>query len=222
MIKLLKNVVAFIFIAGVSSAIGQQITGGGGVPTPLPLGAGALGAPALQFGGDTTTGFYRNAANQITYVGSGSPYWSFLAGLMRIDSATPVCWGSGNSTTSCDIGMARNAAGVMEVNTGSGGAFREVKYRSAIVGGTVPGISGCSAGTQTGGGTAGTFTIGAATCNVTLTFAFTAPTGWSCAVNDRTTAAAAHVTSSTTTTAVIAIPATAAISDVVDFHCAAY
>lgn len=133
-----------------------------------------------------------------------------------------VSWSSSSTVVgSDDIGLSRNGVGVLEINNGTIGTLAEIKSRSMVIGGTVPGISGCTAGTQTGGGTAGTFSSGTTgVCTVVLTFAFTAPTGWNCAANNRTTANLIRQTSSSTTTATIA--GTTVTGDVVSFGCMAY
>jgi hypothetical protein len=88
--------------------------------------------------------------------------------------------------------------------------------------------SGCSISSTTGGGTAGTFTLGANTCTAVLTMngatGATATNGWSCQAHDRTapTILIGGETSSTTTTASIAIPAGAGATDVISFSCTAF
>lgn len=84
-----------------------------------------------------------------------------------------------------------------------------------------PSISGCSADTQTGGKSAGTFTSRTTgVCTVVATFSFTAVNGWSCAVNNLTTANLIRQTASTQTTATVA--GTTVSGDVINFHCLAY
>lgn len=124
-----------------------------------------------------------------------------------------------------DLGLFRNAVGVLEVNNGTSGTYRDLKYRSAIIGGTVPGISGCTAGTQTGGATAGTFASGTTgTCTVVLTFAFTAPTGWYCNASDRTTITDTmrQTNSANNTTTKCELSGTTASGDVIGWSATAY
>jgi hypothetical protein len=129
-----------------------------------------------------------------------------------------VVWSStGNWYDTLDTGLTRNAAGVLEVDNGTAAAYRELKFRAWGSGGTVPGISGCSAGTQVGGGSSGTFVSGTTgTCTVTLTFAFTAPNGWFCDASDRTTPANLISQSASTTTS-CTITGTTVTSDVIGF-----
>ena len=105
------------------------------------------------------------------------------------------------------------------------GAFTAAGYMAS--GGTKFTISGCSAGTTVGGATAGTFTLGADTCDVVITMngatGLTAPTGWSCWASDQTDQTVLiQQKSSTTTTATLAIPAAAGTTDVIRFGCIGY
>ena len=134
-------------------------------------------------------------------------------------------WSSSSSDASTpDTAFARNAAGVVEVDNGTAGTYREMAARSFISKGAVPGISGCTASTQTGGGTVGTYTSGTTgTCTVTLTFAFTAPTGWACAANDLTTPAdVQHQSGVALQTTTATITGTTVSGDVINFLCMAY
>lgn len=136
--------------------------------------------------------------------------------------------GSGNTTGFTPTWDNSLAAFTSGLNTGSAdiGSASIVSHaiygRSFVSAGAVPGIAGCSAGTQTGGSTAGTYKSGTAgTCTVTLTFNLTAPTGWFCQANDLTTPADLQVqTSSSPTAAVLA--GTTALNDIVNYACTAY
>lgn len=146
-----------------------------------------------------------------------------VAGL-RQASGSNLAWNSATTldSGSIDTGLNRNAAGVIEANNGTAGTYREIKIRSAIIGGTVPGISGCTAGTQTGGGTAGTYTSGTTgACTVVLTLAFTAPTGWSCWASDRTTPANL-ISQSASSTTTATLTGTTVSGDVISYGCLGY
>ena len=194
------KVAAAIVVAFASAAIGQQISGGGG-------GGGTPGGSDTQvqynnagaFGGnanliwDNTNKFLKIASGSSSNPGAiigpqtgGSGYGGLWAG-----NASPgggsyfLAWsdsGADNYVKSLGDLALQASSGSINLQTPKttiNGGFQSV--------GTVPGISGCSAGTQTGGAIAGTFTIGATSCSVTLSFAMTAATGWSCHINDRTT-----------------------------------
>lgn len=105
-------------------------------------------------------------------------------------------------------------AGVSQAKLSVGGDFTGRSHGSA---GTVPGISGCSAGTQTGGATIGTFASGTTgACTVVLTFAFTAPTGWFCAATNRTTIGNTFSQSASSTTT-CTLTGTTVTGDVIPF-----
>jgi hypothetical protein len=76
--------IAPVFAAGASMSAGK-----------LDLPRGAVGAPSLTFGGDTTSGLYSVAANSMTYAVSGVNHWTLSAsgaflvsGAMTIPSGT--------------------------------------------------------------------------------------------------------------------------------------
>lgn len=82
--------------------------------------------------------------------------------------------------------------------------------------------SGCSNTTTLGGAAAGSFVAGVTgACTVTITIngatGATAPTGWSCAVSNQTTANLMRQSASTTTTATVT--GTTVTSDVIVFSC---
>lgn len=98
--------------------------------------------------------------------GIATPYVSFLSawtctqgftGGINLASGNRIVWGSSTinntlSGTSGDVGLIRNAAGVIEVNSGTTGAFRDLKLRDLTASGLI------CAGTYT----AGTLPIAAA------------------------------------------------------------
>ena len=57
---------------GLWSSTGLAITGGFSITTALILAAGTVGTPSIQMGGDTTSGLYRPAANQVAVSCSGA------------------------------------------------------------------------------------------------------------------------------------------------------
>lgn len=94
-----------------------------------------------------------------------------------------------------DTRMSRTAAGVIEVNNGTGAGttnLREFMARSYVVGGSTPTATGsCTITTKLGGNTAGSFVASGACTGgtVILTFGFTATNGWACDMHDLTTPA---------------------------------
>lgn len=168
----------------------------------------------------------------------GSSIGSGTTGTMMVSPPTSVVrlasgiyfgWSSTAAPASCcDVNFSRGAAGLVDVGANSGqncstaANCRDLRFRVRVGSGSAPGISGCTAGTQLGGNTVGSYASGTTgACTVTLTFAYTAPNGYACKANDLTTPAdVQNQTSTTTTTAVIS--GTTVTGDVINFSCEAY
>lgn len=109
-----------------------------------------------------------------------------------------------------------NYAGQFTGNVGVAGGI--------ISNGTKFTASGCSNSATVGGATAGTYTSGTTgTCTVVITMgnSATAPNGWDCNADDRTTVSdIINTIASTTTTATLA--GTTVTGDVIGFHCVGY
>lgn len=57
-----------------------------------------------------------------------------------VHSAIPICWhatGSPTDQNSVDLGIARNAAGILEINNSAAGTFRDLKLRNLIATGSI-------------------------------------------------------------------------------------
>lgn len=129
------------------------------------------------------------------------------------------------ANTTFDLGLSRNAAGVLAVGTGtSGNASGRVKAAGYISTGTKFTASGCSNGTTVGGSTAGQFTLGANTCTVVVTMgsSSTAPNGWNCDANDQTAKVKISQSANSTTTASLDIPVSIGATDVITFSCTGF
>lgn len=190
----------------------------------LGIGGTTSGHPGLRDDGNGALG---------VVLADNSAYTKIAAGPIVADGSVTTTTGTvyiDNDTTAQvqfgtagDVDLYRISAGLLGLTNSTPGTYRDLELRSLVSGGTAPSISGCSAGTQTGGGTAGTYKSGTSgTCTVTLTFALTAPTGWSCYANDQTTPADVQkqIAGGSTTTAVIS--GTTVTADVVSFGCVAY
>lgn len=148
----------------------------------------------------------------------GASYDSF-----RVASDVPLGWSSINTAiASLDTALYRNAAGVVEINNGTPGTFRDLKLRSLIGVGTAPSVGTC--GTIGTGSTniAGFITSATGACVPVLTFVgTTAPTGWSCSIQNSTTPANIfQQTGSSTTTATFT--GVSAANDILRYACLAY
>lgn len=136
-------------------------------------------------------------------------------------------WCSSVTNSTCDTGLSRNAAGVVEFNNGTTGTFRDARGRHYLGGGVAPAVTnttanscGTTAASLVGSDIAGKVTVGATagtSCTVTFTTAFTNPPA--CSASDESTAVLTRA-SSTTTTVILAGVFTA--GDVVAYQCLGY
>ncbi len=134
-----------------------------------------------------------------------------------------------------DTGLSRNSAGIVNVGNGTfGDASGTVNARSVLISGSSPATSGsCSFGSLAGGNTVGTFVAqgcgppATAATAMILTFALTAPTGWSCDASDRTSnvavgATVQALTQNFSTSTLAGFRASTLTGDVIQFKCIAY
>lgn len=195
-------------------------------------GTGTLTASAtsLVLGAATGTVYDYNvsATGQHTFTGSvtlgtGAFMINASSGSSIQHGSFPIQFGS-SGVTSPDTGIARNAAGVTEANNATKGTLAEFKSRSYVGGGSSPTNSGtCAVTSQTGGNTVGSFIASGACAAGTYIFGFgfSAPNGWACDAEDRTTITdTIQQTASTVTNATF--KATTASADVVSWKCTAY
>lgn len=207
----------------------------GTYPNPSIASAATVPSPALT---GTVTGnntiplaiLAQGATN--TIVGnatSGTANYTALAIGTCSTSASAVIW---TTNTGWGCNTAINAAQLNGATFASPGviggtAQSEIDTTGIISKGTKFTTSGCSVSSTTGGAAAGTFTIGANNCTVVVTMngatGLTAPSGWSCAVED-TSALTILISqsASSTTTASFPIPVTAGATDVLKFFCMGY
>jgi hypothetical protein len=97
------------------------------------LAAGTQAAPSLTLG-DSGTGIYRPAADSLALSIAQTAQFRVAADNFRLRPSLILGFTSGSAdSTSIDTGFTRNAAGVMEVNNGTGGTFRDMYLRSLIM-----------------------------------------------------------------------------------------
>jgi hypothetical protein len=149
-------------------------------------------------------GFYNSGKFQAAIVNSNA--WLF-------NSAIGISWATvtTSATSTQDVSIDRDAAGVIGIQAGGAQAttaanYRDLKLRSEIAAGTAPTLSGCSFSSQLGANGAGSFLSGTTgTCTVTITFSgTTAPSGWRCSADDLSTANTMRQTAYTTTSCTLA------------------
>ena len=118
--------------------------------TPLTIPLGAVGAPSITGVGGTTGGLYFLAAGQPVLTdgsswmrfGNGLIYFSFDGGTtiaykafsqakLVFSGTTILDWATTDAENgTVDTGLARNAAGIVEINNGTAGTFRDLYVRA--------------------------------------------------------------------------------------------
>lgn len=204
-------------------------SGNGANPTISIIGLDGTGS--ISCAGTDITGIGSLGSNTSgsfgVYNGNGGLSFAYTVNGFVGGSGKNIGWSNASSPIASfppDTGLCRVSAALVGVNDGSTTCtnYRDLELRSIVSGGSVPGISGCSAGTQVGGNTGGSYNSGTTgTCTVTLTFSKTAPNGWVCNAQDTTTPADAQHQSATTTTT-CTITGTTVSGDVITFDARAY
>lgn len=125
--------------------------------------------------------------------------------IYKWNSTTAAVLGSGSvfSTGSADTGVSRNAAGVVEANSGTAGTLRDFKARTFIPGGTDVTCTGGTIGTGSKNHAGFVTATTTGTSTIVITFTVTAPTGWNVSASDSTAVTNLVQTASTTTTATL-------------------
>lgn len=106
---------------------------------------GAAGLPSISFASEKTTGFYRASSGFIGIYGAGSGVGVISINGVRLTSTVGLQFSSGSGiSTSQDTGVFRNSAGVVEINNGTMGTWRDLKLRTLITDQTItaPGTTG--------------------------------------------------------------------------------
>lgn len=158
-------------IGGVTPAAGTFTTGA--FTTGL-FGDGTVTAPGITWTSDndgTGTGFYKRAANVVSVSCNGVATAEIGATRYNLNSGVNIGWSSSATTVNAmDTGLARNGAGVVEVNTGVAGTLGNLaiakvsKYNGFTTAGIgVPAIAGVGRATAqvAANASVATFTVGA-------------------------------------------------------------
>jgi hypothetical protein len=137
-----------------------------------------------------------------------------------------IRWHPGSLGTAADTALARNAAGILEINKGTAGtAIGEYLVSGALTSVTSTSANSCGTTSPTIGAnslnSAGFFTVGATSgTNCTLTFSVAAPHLWNCDAQDETTANLMRSVRKTTTT--VEIQGVMVAGDVIAYKCKPY
>lgn len=78
---------------------------------------------------------------------------SIEAAIMKLASDSMLAWTPSSSITAPDTALARNATGVVEINNGTAGQFRDLTLRNLTVNGTCTGCGGAGGGNVSNVGT---------------------------------------------------------------------
>jgi len=183
--------------------------------------AGTAGQPAITLV-DTTTGWWRDASGNWDWSSGGTTELRLRSTGVELLDTNYFGWAATGATTAVDTTMCRNAAGVIELGSGTAcGTSGGLLLAGEISEGTKFTASGCSNSTTAGGASAGSFKSGTTgTCTVTVTMgnSLTAPNGWVCKVWDTTTTTDIIAETAFTTTSAT-FSGTTVSSDVIIFGC---
>lgn len=125
-----------------SSTSGYRFIGGDGAGVYISNGEGATvvcdstanpATTAWRFVGIATQHIFQvDSLNDATFHTD-----AYIAGSFHASSSSALYWGSGGYYTTPDTGIARNAAGIVEINNGTAGTFRDLQLRNLSGTGTL-------------------------------------------------------------------------------------
>lgn len=161
-------------------AVPRAILGANTFTGPQILPNGSAGTLSLSFpnGGQ---GFFSPSPHQIDYVQGGVSQFNFFASFFRAISTGVICFSNGSpSSGTCDVGVDRDASGVLGVIAGptqgtTAANYRDLKLRHSIATGTAPTISSGGGGTANridGSDQSGTVTVGTSVGTGSIVVAF--------------------------------------------------
>jgi hypothetical protein len=125
------------------------------VPTfPLLAPNGTAAVPSYSFTNSPATGLYSSGVNSfdISIAGVRTFAYNNIGIIATLVDTCGFIWGAGQ-----DIGMRRNAAGVLEINNANAGTFRDLILRNIGLNGNVPPVQKTGFGTPTGTGVIANF-----------------------------------------------------------------
>jgi hypothetical protein len=152
------------------------------------------------------------------YINNTGQHVARNAGMFAITSGTTASVGS------IDVALARNAAGIFEINSGVSGpaaaaSIRDLKLRHTVASGTAPTLT-TGTGSIAGSDETGRVTLSAAgQSSVVLTFGTAYATAPACVANDESTAILVQAVASTTT---LTLNGSFASADKLTWRCGGY
>lgn len=225
-----------VFWAPEANALLKAVTGfsGGDLPsaTGFPNGSGT--APSIYWTADADgsgTGLFRRVANVISFTANGNQRAEIADAYIRGGNSVVIGWSStALASGAADTGFARNAAGVVEVNTGTAGTMGDLKLKRLTSSQGTPPTCSSNCGTSpsvVGGDSAGIVTMGATgvpASGFVITFNGTWASAPACIVQSAKTGMVVGkmpiaVVTSTTTITVTTNGTAPATSDVYSYVC---
>ena len=99
---------------------------------------GSLGTPSITWGAAANSGYSSDGSANLGVINSGTLTAMFQSNLLSVHSGAFFGWASGAlGGTSVDTAIKRNGAGVVEINNGTGGTYRDLTVRDANINGKV-------------------------------------------------------------------------------------
>ncbi len=107
----------------------SQLNCSGGTCTPLLVGDGAAGTPAIAFSSDTSTGFYRPTGGRIAFTTGSANEIMWIGNETRLRSDSQIDWMSTTDAVNGtpDTYLSRSAASILQIGTTSGGNDGQIK-----------------------------------------------------------------------------------------------
>jgi hypothetical protein len=120
-------------------------------------GAGQGAAAAFQVKSNAGSNYFSVQGNNGAFIFTGQGQLGGIADfaysttdVVSLRSTGRLGWSSGALGTAPDVGIARNAAGVLEINTGTAGSFASLKAAGAVLTGNVTAASLWATGSTAG------------------------------------------------------------------------
>lgn len=122
-------------LVGASSKFNVDKAGNTTIAGYLVTADGSVSAPAIR-GADADSGIYF-IGNNVRIACDGVLTYVHSAFYSYVTSRWGLRWSDNSSDPlgSSDVGIGRNDVGVLEINTGSSGTFRDIKLRNLLAGG---------------------------------------------------------------------------------------
>jgi len=95
--------------------------------------SGSEAAPSYSFSGFTGDGMWRGAAGALNLSLAGARIFFINATSLTLPMTSTVAWASSAAFGAADLRLARESAGVLQINNGTVGDYRDLKLRRALV-----------------------------------------------------------------------------------------